>query len=148
MAVSAPSLDRGLLLQRYREGRRRSRLFFDWIDSSGAYFERPIPLRHPFVFYEGHLPAFNVNTLLKLGLRRRGIHDAYEKLFERGIDPVDEAALPRGEAAWPSRSQVLAYARAADEAVEDALATADLDREDVPALVDGEAVHTILEHEL
>ena len=40
-----------------------------------AYHDRPIALRNPIVFYEGHIPAFAVNTLIKLALRRDGIDD-------------------------------------------------------------------------
>ena len=36
-----------------------------------AYFARPIALRHPVAFYEGHLPAFSLNTLVKKALGRR-----------------------------------------------------------------------------
>ena len=33
-------------------------------------YSRPIDLRHPIVFYEGHLPAFSFNTLVKTGAWR------------------------------------------------------------------------------
>ncbi len=145
-APDAP-LDRPALVARFREQRRRSRAFFDMIEAAGAWLERPISLRNPFVFYEGHLPAFNVNTLLKKGLGQRGLNPAYETLFERGIDPESAAKVPPGRSLWPSRQEVLAYAEAADEAVVTALERAELERDDVPALVKGEAVFTILEHE-
>ncbi|HEX7191330.1 MAG TPA: hypothetical protein VF381_07140, partial [Thermoanaerobaculia bacterium] len=52
------------LLAWFREGRARSKEIFD-IPVEEAYYERPIALRNPVVFYEGHLPAVNVNTLIK-----------------------------------------------------------------------------------
>ena len=48
----------------------RAQLFT--IPTAEAYYDRPIPLRNPIVFYEGHIPAFAVNTLIKLALKRDG----------------------------------------------------------------------------
>src|SRR5262249_9345565 len=50
----------------YQRNRERSDALFDRIRPE-AYESRPIPLRNPICFYEGHLPAFSVNTLLKRG---------------------------------------------------------------------------------
>lgn len=144
-AVLAPP-DRKLILQTFRDQRARSRSFFDAL-APDVYTARPIPLRNPFVFYEGHLPAFNVNTLVKKGLGRPGVDERLELLFARGIDPEDEAAMRGGESPWPPRDEVLGYADAADALVEDALGSADLTNDEEPLLVRGQAVHTILEHE-
>src|ERR1043166_4975428 len=85
-------LTRRNLLEWFRQGRARSREVFA-IPKDEAYYDRPIKLRNPIVFYEGHLPAFAVNTLLKLSLNEPGIDAHYELLFERGIDPESEDAL-------------------------------------------------------
>ena len=53
------------LLDRYAAIRARTRTFFDVLDAS-LYYTRPIALRNPVVFYEGHLPGFAVNTLINL----------------------------------------------------------------------------------
>ena len=53
--------------QRYRLLRVRTARLFSLIDEA-AYYEQPIALRHPVVFYEGHLPAFSFNTLVKSAL--------------------------------------------------------------------------------
>ena len=120
---------------------------FDLLDPA-VYYERPIALRNPLVFYEGHLPAFAVNTLVKKGLGRPGVDERLETIFARGIDPETEAtAIARGNPAWPSREAVLAYVRAADAAIEDAICTGDLVRDDHPLLRGGEALWAILEHE-
>ena len=139
------ALDRAALCDWYVRNRRRSRTIFDSVRPE-AYGDRPIALRNPICFYEGHLPAFSVNTLVKRGLGRPGIDPAYEVLFERGIDPEDEAAVPGGTR-WPPREAILAYGDAADRIVFDALADADIDREDNPMLGRGLAAWTILEHE-
>ena len=113
-----------------------------------AYYDRPIALRHPFVFYEGHLPGFSVNTLLKLALKRNGVDERLEALFARGIDPESKSDVADPAAGWPARDEVHAYAARADAAIEEALAGATLVDDAVPQLRGGEAAFTIIEHEL
>ena len=125
-------------VERYRAGRERSRRIFD-IPAPERYYSRPIKLRNPIVFYEGHLPAFNVNTLIKGGLHERGVSADYERLFERGIDPEDEGGVKSPTDLWPPREKVLAYARTADEMIEAAL------RRDLSNIAD--YVIAIIEHE-
>jgi iron(II)-dependent oxidoreductase len=148
--VRHPSFPDGLtrecLVQWYRSGRAFSRTLFDVV-SPEAYYERPIALRNPIVFYEGHLPGFAVNTLVKLAHGRPGVDERLETLFARGIDPEDEAAVPNAADLWPSRDEVHAFGRACDASIEDVLLHAPLETDDVPQLRGGEAVLTILEHE-
>jgi ergothioneine biosynthesis protein EgtB len=140
-------VDRAAMLDRFRRIRTRTRMLFDLLDTS-VYHERPIPLRNPVVFYEGHLPAFAVNTLLKRGLGGGGIDARLEEIFARGIDPETEAtAVARGNPAWPSRAEVLAYAAAADRAIEAAIESAPLEVPGHPTLHRAQALWTILEHE-
>ena len=120
---------------------------FNMLDEA-AYYERPIALRNPVVFYEGHIPAFAVNTLVKKALGKPGIDEHFELIFARGIDPESEAAaVARGNPAWPSREVVRRYAEAADQLVLEAIDTADLDRAGHPLLERAQALWTILEHE-
>ncbi len=60
-------LDRGAAIAWYRRNRARSRALFDLLEAD-VYYKQPIELRHPIVFYEGHLPAFSFNTLVKKAL--------------------------------------------------------------------------------
>ena len=141
------ALDRAAALDRFQRSRARTRALFDLLDE-GAYYERPIALRNPIVFYEGHLPAFAVNTLVKRGLGRPGIDERLETIFARGIDPESEAtAVARGDPAWPSRAVVLDYVRAADALLADAIASAPIARADHPLLDGAQALWAILEHE-
>ena len=97
IAPAAP-LNRQALIKWYERNRARSRRLFDLIDPA-AYYTRPISLRNPIVFYEGHLPAFSVIALLRRGLGRPSVDAAMERLFERGIDPDSvDSAVPRSGA--------------------------------------------------
>jgi hypothetical protein len=83
-------LDRVAALDWYRRNRARSARLFEML-AERCYVTRPIALRNPIVFYEGHLPGFSVNTLIKKGLRRPGVDARLEEILARGIDPEDEA---------------------------------------------------------
>ena len=140
---STTAIDTSAAIDWYRRNRARSEAIFDLIDPS-AYYSRPISLRNPIVFYEGHLPAFSVIAFLRRGLGLPPVDARLEQLFERGIDPDTEAsAVPRSGAAtvWPSRDEVRAFARACDDAVVGAMASLPSG----PVALEG--LYTALEHE-
>jgi ergothioneine biosynthesis protein EgtB len=139
------ALDRDAAVSWYRRNRARSQALFDMLPEP-VYYSRPISLRHPIVFYEGHLPAFSFNTLVKKGLGRPSIDERLETLFARGIDPHESQAGAQ-RASWPDRRAVQQFAAEADARVLDALAREDLDRPGHPLLDRSEAVFSILEHE-
>jgi formylglycine-generating enzyme required for sulfatase activity len=140
-------LDREALASRYRANRRRTADLFGAI-APEAYLERPLPLRHPFVFYQGHIPAFSFFTFVRDSLGRPSIDAELERLFNRGIDPRDaQAAAAIKGPSWPDRTTVEGFAAACDAAVLDAFANDVLDEPSNPRLVRGEAVWNILEHE-
>src|SRR5689334_17152721 len=128
--ASAPlPINRQALVTWYERNRARSRALFDLIDPA-AYYTRPIALRNPIVFYEGHLPAFSVIAFLRRGLGVPPVDERLERLFERGIDPDSvDSAVPRSGAqtAWPSRDEVLAFGARADAAILRALTDAEFD---------------------
>ena len=147
MTTTATALDRAALAEWYRRNRQRSRQLFD-IVRPDAYYAQPISLRHPIVFYEGHLPTFSLNTLIKKGLGRPGIDDGLERLFARGIDPEDEASASRSQRAeWPAREEVQRFADECDARILDALANAPIEQSGHPLLHEAQAVFAILEHE-
>src|SRR5436305_9155453 len=123
------TLDRSAIVAWYRRNRARSRALFDVL-AEDAYYSQPIALRHPIVFYEGHLPAFSFNTLVKRALGRPSIDPQLETLFARGIDPheTDAATANASLPSWPDRSTVAQFAAEADRQVLDALTNAELDR--------------------
>ena len=140
-------VDRHVLTTRYRLNRNRSWDLFDVLVDD-VYYRKPIGLRHPIVFYEGHLPGFSFNTLVKKALGGASIDSRLETLFARGIDPeghvsLDPAGVP-DPGTWPSREVVRRFAEEADARVIDALEHADIDA----APERREAAFAILEHEV
>ncbi|MCB9740316.1 MAG: L-histidine N(alpha)-methyltransferase, partial [Deltaproteobacteria bacterium] len=119
-----------------------------------AWELRGIPLRHPPIFYLGHLPAFAWNQL-GAGVLGLPPHDAsFDRLFERGIDPPEDA-VPTAPAAgpdaaqWPDVDAVLAYRDAIRAAVVRAAArlASEPDHGD-PLRQGGRVLHLCAEHEL
>ncbi|MGE3176235.1 MAG: hypothetical protein AB7O32_02095, partial [Vicinamibacterales bacterium] len=109
MQVTGPSMetrgattaiDRDGFVRRYERNRGRTRGLFALLDDE-AYYSRPIALRHPIVFYDGHLPAFSFNTLVKRALGGASIDAHLESLFARGIDPHEATGGTDAAVGWP-----------------------------------------------
>jgi len=104
-----------------------------------ALLARPIPLRQPFLFYLGHLPAFAWNQLGRGELGLPAFRPELDVLFERGIDPPDDANEAAGEsAAWPAPAAVLEYGERVREALRPTLGE--------PRI--GDVLPMVVEHEL
>src|SRR5579884_1294297 len=147
LAPNQGALSREALADWYRRNRERSAQIFAFVEPS-AYYTRPIALRHPFAFYEGHLPAFSFLVINERALHEGPVDERLERIFERGIDPADaRSAIAHERTDWPSRGEIEAFGRVCDERVCDALANAQIVDERVPRLVGGQAVFTALEHE-
>ena len=82
------------LHERYRHIRDRTRQIFGLIEPE-AFDIRPIPLRHPIRFYEGHLASFNFGMLLQSGFVKNDPQPELTTLFARGIDPLDKSSADK-----------------------------------------------------
>lgn len=140
-------MNRAAIRARYLRNRRRSADIFGLVNAN-AYYTRPIPLRHPFAFYEGHLPAFSFFTLNERSLNEAPVDKDLERLFERGIDPASEtAAAAHARNQWPQRAEIQAFGSACDARVLNAFANAVLEDASNLRLRQAQAVFNILEHE-
>ena len=118
------------------------------LDRAGGVLRKPIPLRHPFVFYDGHLPAFSFIVLHGRALGGGTDDRLLETLFERGIDPGSRrpSANLRRATTGPSAT-VRAFGRGCDTAVDRRHRPRHARRSANPLLVGAEALFNILEHE-
>ena len=108
-------------LDRFVATWRRTDLLFG-IVAADAMLSRPIALRHPFIFYVGHLPAFAWNHICRGILHRPAFDPRFDEIFDRGIDPdVDDPsrchAHPEVPDGWPALEDVLAYRDRVREAI-------------------------------
>ena len=117
-----------------------------------AWLAQPISLRHPFIFYVGHLPAFAWNHVCAGVVERPAFNAAFDDLVSRGIDPdVDDPSRchdhPDVPSQWPALPAVLAYRDRVREAVLGA-AGAVAERADAHTMaVDGRVFSMVIEHE-
>jgi iron(II)-dependent oxidoreductase len=77
--------------------------------SPEALYSRPISERHRLIFYLGHFDAFDWNLLARRSMGATSFHPAFDKLFERGIDPAPGQAASDSPRDWPSRAEVERY---------------------------------------
>ncbi|KAJ2714645.1 hypothetical protein H4R19_001625 [Coemansia spiralis] len=75
---------------------------------------RPIDLRHPLIFYLGHIPAFADIHMAAAELAPLTAPAVYAQWFERGIDPnMDDPTICHDHSdvpdEWPAVSDILAY---------------------------------------
>ncbi|KAJ2819954.1 hypothetical protein FBU31_005368, partial [Coemansia sp. 'formosensis'] len=76
--------------------------------------DRPIDLRHPFIFYLGHVPAFADIHIAAAENTPLTEPQSYAQWFERGIDPNIEShsichSHSEVPAEWPKVDDILAY---------------------------------------
>ena len=140
--MSDPDLLRGRLVEAWR----RSDAIFDLVPTE-LITEQPIELRHPILFYVGHLPAFAWNQVMYGMFGERSHRPELDDLFERGIDPVGvDRHEPQVD--WPTLEEVLGYR---DRVRETLLGAVDRVAERAPhdRLADrGRIFSVVLEHEL
>lgn len=99
---------------------------FETLNGDEAYYRKPIPLRHPLIFYFGHTAAFFVNKLLLAGLLRERLNPAFESIFAVGVDEMSWDDLDDTHYDWPSVDQVRAYRYQVRVAVEQVIRGAPL----------------------
>jgi ergothioneine biosynthesis protein EgtB len=118
-----------------------------------ALLSRPIALRHPFIFYVGHLPAFAWNHLCAGTLGAKSFNPKFDDMFSRGIDPdVEDPARchdhPDPPERWPSLGAVLAYRDRVREAVAHSIDAVMARAPEDPMAVGGRVFSMVIEHEL
>ncbi|NOT17953.1 MAG: 5-histidylcysteine sulfoxide synthase [Sulfuriferula sp.] len=99
---------------------------FSTLACDAAYFEKPISLRHPLIFYFGHTATFFINKLLLAGLVSERINPQFESMFAVGVDEMSWDDLNDKHYAWPTVAEVQAYRDQVRGVVDTVIATASL----------------------
>lgn len=115
------------LVEQLLDARRMTDELFARLHRDRLY-DRPIPARHRWVFYIGHVEAFDCNQIGRFEAGLAAVHERFDKLFEFGIDP-GPTGLPEDHAEdWPALDEVFSYARAARDAVDAVAPSASAER--------------------
>jgi ergothioneine biosynthesis protein EgtB len=134
------------IAERLRACWRRSDEIFDLLQPE-ALLEQPIALRHPLIFYLGHLPAFAWNQVCRGLLEMPPFRPDFDSLFERGIDPVG-VDQHESSTEWPKVSEIIEYRDRVRQTLIDAIdQVADRAHRD-PLAERGRIFEVAIEHEL
>jgi 5-histidylcysteine sulfoxide synthase/putative 4-mercaptohistidine N1-methyltranferase len=124
--MRTPVLDAGDPEQKRAEIRRyflttwqRYESLFDTLAKDEAYFEKPIPLRHPLIFYLGHTATFFVNKLVLAKLLPERIDPDMESVFAVGVDEMSWDDMDDAHYQWPDVPDVFYYRAKVRDAVLD-----------------------------
>jgi gamma-glutamyl hercynylcysteine S-oxide synthase len=118
--AQATQVSRPELLNRVSDARKQSDALFN-ILRPDAFYDRPIPERHRFIFYVGHLEAFDWNLLHERALGLKTFDQSLDQLFAFGIDPVG-GGLPSDQPSdWPSLQMAFEYASKVRTSIDDRL---------------------------
>ena len=82
---------------------------FETLRSDEAYYQQPIPLRHPLIFYYGHTATFFINKLLLSGLINERVNPQFESMFAIGVDEMGWDDLNPIHYEWPTIVEVKTY---------------------------------------
>ncbi len=82
---------------------------FEVLTCDQAYYEKPISLRHPLIFYYGHTATFFVNKLLLARMIVERINPRFESMFAVGVDEMSWDDLNDAHYQWPTPAEVKAY---------------------------------------
>jgi len=124
----------------------RSDEIFDLLEPDAIY-EQPIGLRHPLIFYLGHLPAFAWNQVCRGVLETPSFRPEFDSLFERGIDPM---GVDNYESAteWPPVDEIIEYCDRVRQELLDAIDPVADSAEKNPLAERGRIFEVAIEHEL
>ena len=112
-----------------------------------AWRAQPIDLRHPILFYVGHLPAFAWNQIGRGALDQPPIDPRLDALYARGIDPENVAcAQQHSPICWPTVGETQAYRDTVRAAVLRCLPQVFLRTDDI-LCEHGRVLQLVLEHE-
>ncbi|PKO94651.1 MAG: SAM-dependent methyltransferase [Betaproteobacteria bacterium HGW-Betaproteobacteria-10] len=97
------------ILAHFHQTFDRYEQLFETLVSPDAYYNKPIALRHPLIFYFGHTATFFINKLLLIGLITERINPRFESMFAIGVDEMSWDDLNEAHYDWPTVAEVKNY---------------------------------------
>ena len=96
---------------------------FETVVCGGGFFQKPISLRHPLIFYFGHTATFFINKLVLAGLLTERVEPRFESLFAVGVDEMGWDDLDAAHYDWPTVDAVRAYRKQVRQRVDHLIQT-------------------------
>lgn len=106
--LSSPELLRQQLTDYFLETFDCYESLFRCLQPEGFY-QKPIALRHPLIFYYGHTATFFINKLRLSQLISAPINAEFEAIFAVGVDEMSWDDLDEQHYNWPSIAEVQQY---------------------------------------
>lgn len=98
-------------------------VLFASLQGEEAFLVSPLhKLRHPMIFYYGHVATLYINKLRVAGLLKDSINPYFESIFETGVDEMSWDDLSKNEMKWPSVQEVHEYRKKAYNVVSELIA--------------------------
>jgi 5-histidylcysteine sulfoxide synthase/putative 4-mercaptohistidine N1-methyltranferase len=111
LADRPPEAVRRDLIEAFHATQDRYEQLFETLACEAAWYEKPISLRHPLIFYFGHTATFFVNKLLLAGLIEARLNPRLESIFAVGVDEMSWDDLDDTRYEWPPIEAVRDYRR-------------------------------------
>lgn len=87
-------------------------VLFSCLNTDQVYTQNPYHgLRHPMMFYYGHVTCFYINKMVVAGLLPSSLDKELEDVFEVGVDEMRWDDMSKNEQEWPSLERVREYKR-------------------------------------
>ncbi len=126
LAHGDPAQTRARILDYFHQTFDRYEQLFEVLTCDAAYYEKPIALRHPLIFYFGHTATFFINKLMLVGLVTQRINPRFESMFAIGVDEMSWDDLNDAHYDWPSVAEVRAYRQQVRATLDEIIRTAPL----------------------
>ncbi|KAJ3253699.1 hypothetical protein HK103_000357 [Boothiomyces macroporosus] len=135
-------------IQEWKELWKASDAITTVIIDPSRYMNKPISLRHPYIFYLGHLPAF-LDIQLSRAVGSEPTNKYFAEIFERGIDPIMEDpskchSHSKVPTVWPKVQEILDFTAGVRNRLELLLQEGNLTKKQIRAMTmcfEHEALH-------
>jgi 5-histidylcysteine sulfoxide synthase/putative 4-mercaptohistidine N1-methyltranferase len=97
------------ILQYFQASWELDNRLYDSLKGDEAFYMRADSLRHPLIFYIGHMATFFINKLLLAGLITERINPKFESIFAVGVDEMSWDDLNEKHYDWPTLQEVRDY---------------------------------------
>lgn len=116
---------RGDVLDYFNNSWTLTEVLFSGLANEEAFYLRPYhKLRHPMIFYYGHVATVYINKLRVAGLLDGPVNEAFEALFEVGVDEMRWDDLHEtNQDIWPPLAEVTDYRQQAYDLITNIIKT-------------------------